>query len=81
MNLEEGHGCYYTSGGREYLDFTSGGIFQSILGNDFPQVPIDKPSIVSCYGHTNQWTERYKDMLKEFTGFESCNLCHHHQQK
>lgn len=81
MNLEEGYGCHYVSEGREYLDFTSGGIFQAILGNDFTQRVIRQvtlvreiPKITSCYGHTNPWTERYKDQLKEFTGFESVAL-------
>ena len=74
MKLDEGYGCHYISKGKEYLDFTSGGIFQAILGNDFPQIPIFKPDLASCYGHTTPWTERYKDMLKEFTGFESVAL-------
>ena len=76
MKIESGYGCYCVSEGRDYLDFTSG-IFEKILGNDlmviFRDVLTDT-SIVGSYGHTNPWTERYKDMLKEFTGFESVSL-------
>ena len=78
MKLDEGHGVYYDVEGGQYLDFTSGGIFQAILGNDFIYEAyrlMEEPAITSCYGHTNYWTERYKDMLKEFTGFESDDRC------
>ena len=61
------------------LDFTSGGIFQSILGQGHPairKVLRDERILTSCYAphHTNPWTERYRDMLKEWTGFESVAL-------
>ena len=74
MYIDEGYGVKFKSGGREYIDLTSGGIFAAIMGNDFSGEKIEFPGMVSCYGHTNKWTERYKDQLKEFTGFESVAL-------
>ena len=78
--FNKGTGCYFTDeGGKEYLDFTSGGIFAAILGNSPPVVREamrDDGILISCYGHhyKNPTTERYKDMLCEWTGFESVAL-------
>ncbi len=79
LKFDHGDGCYLSDRGEErYLDFTSGGIFASILGNN-PQ-PISKilgsQVMVGCYNHAydNPWAARYRDMLKEFTGFESVAL-------
>lgn len=79
MKLIQGKGQYYkTAGGRWMLDFTSGGIFQAILGNSayLAFQAAQELTIETCYAphHTNKWTERYKDMLKEWTGFESVVL-------
>jgi acetylornithine/N-succinyldiaminopimelate aminotransferase len=81
MKLIKGNGSYYHTSKRKLLDFTSGGIFQAILGND-PYIYTDivgikeTVNVISCYAphHTNRWTERYIDMLKEWTGFESVSL-------
>lgn len=64
--------------GKRYIDFTSGGIFAAILGANnkkLKQAAFDS-RVQCCYGHAyeNPYAERYKDMLKEFTGYESVVL-------
>lgn len=63
---------------RRYIDFTSGGIFAAILGanNLALKMAASETSLTCCYGHRfkNKYTERYKDMLKELTGYEAVAL-------
>ena len=79
MKLLKGDGPYlHTAGRRKMIDFTSGGIFTAILGNspDLIRKAAEEVELASCYmaHHTNPWTLRYIDMLKEWTGFESVAL-------
>lgn len=69
-------GCYiYDGRGKKYIDFTSGGIFAAIFGaGSNPFLSFVLQPIACCYGQNNKITEYYKDMLKEFTGFESVAL-------
>lgn len=61
-----------------YIDFTSGGIFAAILGVNSPVIrkALQEAPMTCCYGaaYFNKTTERYKDMLREFTGYESVAL-------
>jgi len=78
MNLINGiSSFFYRTKKRKVLDFSSGGIFQAGLGNDAG--PIHRAmdiDLLTCYSphHTNKYTRRYIDMLKEWTGFESVAL-------
>ncbi|GAG98928.1 unnamed protein product, partial [marine sediment metagenome] len=78
MQLIRGEGCYFVEEEKGLvLDFTSGGIFTNILGNGTGILYAKGAEpMVSCYGHhyKNPTTERYIDMLKEWTGFESVAL-------
>ena len=79
MKLVKGSGSYiYTAGCKKMLDFTSGGIFQAILGNSSQLAfqAAQEVTLETCYipHHTNPWTQRYIDQLKEWTGFESVAL-------
>ena len=80
MKLVRGAGIYYHTAGRKtVIDFTSGGIFQSILGQGHPairEVLCNDDILTSCYAphHSNPWTQRYIAMLKEWTGYESVAL-------
>ncbi len=79
MKLVKGDGLYfYTASGKKMLDFTSGGIFQAILGNSAQLAfqAAQELKIETCYTphHSNKWTERYKDIIKEWSGFESVAL-------
>jgi acetylornithine/N-succinyldiaminopimelate aminotransferase len=58
----------------DWIDFTSGGIFAAIFGGDW--WPKLHAPMASCYGahYKNDTTDRYIDMLKEFTGFDSVAL-------
>lgn len=75
MKIVGGDGPYLIGeGGKRFLDFTSGGIFAAILGNSWPEhIPKTMPA---CYGahYQHPAVERYKDMLKELTGYESVAL-------
>ena len=64
--------------GQIYLDFTSGGIFAAVLGAGSPilrKALADAP-LLSCYGeaYDNPLVMRYKDMLREFTGYQGVAL-------
>jgi acetylornithine/succinyldiaminopimelate/putrescine aminotransferase len=60
------------------IDFTSGGIFAAILGDDSPVIrkAMRQPKVFCSYAPHRQdyWRDRYIAMLKEFTGFESVAL-------
>lgn len=58
----------------DWIDFTSGGIFAAIFGGDW--LPKLHAPMAACYGahYRNDITDRYIDMLKEFTGFDSVAL-------
>jgi len=59
----------------DWVDFTSGGIFSAILGAEADYL-LPKSGQVCCYGarYSNPVTDRYIDMLLEFTGFEAAAL-------
>lgn len=60
------------------IDFTSGGIFAAILGPNPKAVrqAMAEVDVIACYGahYEHKMATRYKDMLKELTGFESVAL-------
>ncbi len=64
--------------GKTYLDLTAGGIFAAMFGPGSPTVKSAMArvehfcSYSSHYG--NYWRDKYIEMLKEFTGFESIAL-------
>jgi acetylornithine/succinyldiaminopimelate/putrescine aminotransferase len=60
------------------IDFTSGGIFAAILGDDSPVIrkAMRQTKVFCSYAPHRQdyWRDRYIAMLKRFTGFESVAL-------
>ena len=78
MQLIKGDGVYFeTDTGKRMLDFTSQ-IFTTILGQERGLLlrAVGSTPMISCYGHhyKNPTTERYRDTLKEWTGYESVAL-------
>ncbi len=73
--------CHIFDGrGKRYLDFTSEGIFSTILGPS-PEIwkaiadyGIASNGLLSAYGVETKTRRRYEDMLREFTGYESVAL-------
>jgi acetylornithine/succinyldiaminopimelate/putrescine aminotransferase len=79
IELVKARGSYYwDSGGKRYLDFTSGGIFQAPFGGQDKGIKqvIAKHGMFSCYGahYDNPDSRRLIDMLKEWTGYEAVAL-------
>jgi len=68
----------YDGRGKRYIDFTSGGIFAAILGNNhhgiYEAVFQQWADLISAYGAETKVRKRYEAMLKEFTGYESVAL-------
>lgn len=66
------------AGPEKFIDFTSGGIFAAVLGanNSELRKAANEADLTCCYSHRfeNRQTERYKAMLREFTGYESVVL-------
>lgn len=61
--------------GKEYIDLTAGGIFSCTFGPNYWPIKeaMDRVDFFHCYSHRfgNYWQEKYSEMLREFTGFES----------
>jgi len=77
MKLVTAEGCHLIDdSGKKYVDFTSGGIFAGTLGAHSPILrDALNTDIQCCYGaYDNHYAERYKDMLREWTGFEAVAL-------
>ncbi len=78
LNFDTGNSHAFLTDDEYYFDLTSGGIFASILGNNPKAIwdAMNEPAMIGCYNahYDNPWAARYRDMLKEFTGFESVAL-------
>ncbi len=63
------------SQGKEYLDLTSGGIFACTFGPNFWPVRKALDRVAYFHGYSqrfgNYWQDKYSELLREFTGFES----------
>lgn len=61
--------------GKEYLDLTAGGIFACMFGPNYGPIreAMARTEFFHCYSSRfgNYWQEKYSEMLREVTGFES----------
>lgn len=76
MNIKKWNGCKaIDENGKEYIDLTAGGIFSCTFGPNYEWIKAAmlRPDFFHCYSHRfgNYWQEKYREMLREFTGFES----------
>lgn len=79
LELVKSKGHYYWDAqGVRYLDFASGGIFAAVLGANCHGIKeaLHSVPMLCCYEahYSNPMAERYKAMLREWTGYESVCL-------
>ena len=76
MKIREWVGCKAVdSFGKSYIDLTAGGIFSCMFGPAYAPIyeAMMRVTYFHCYSSRfgNYWQEKYREMLREDTGFES----------